>query len=176
LRSAVPSTLSILPPTPWLLRKDSVQTRLARGSKPHWHNGNGWGQAGKQAKRRKSEYNGTPIKNLNLDLDGALDGLSLLVLSSNGLGTHDTTAPVATALFVLAGIAIVDGGDKFAELGLVLALDLGECDNGGGLLVHDGAQARLALDDSIGDAHLAAQSGQENHQLDRVHIVGDQHQ
>lgn len=74
---------------------------------------------------------------INLDLDGALDGLSLLLLSGDCLGTHDATAPVTTALLVFGGVTVVDGGDEFAELGLVLALDLGECDHGGGLLVHD---------------------------------------
>lgn len=114
--------------------------------------------------------------NSNLDLDGALDGLALLLLSSDGLGAHDTTAPVATALLVLAGVTVIDGRDQLAELRLVLALDFGERNDGGGLLVHHRAQARLALDDRIGHAHLAAQCGQEHNQLDRVNVVGDQDQ
>lgn len=113
---------------------------------------------------------------LNLDLDGALDGLSLLLLSGDGLGTHDTTAPVTTALLVFGGVTFIDGGDEFAELGLVLALDLGERDHGGGLLVHDRAETGLALDDGIGDTHFAAQSGQEDDELNGVNVVGDQDQ
>ena len=38
----------------------------------------------------------------------------------------------------------------------------------------DGAETGLALDDGVGDTHLAAESGQENDQLNGVNIVGDQ--
>lgn len=79
-------------------------------------------------------------------------------------------------LLGLGQVAFVDGRDELAQLRLVLGLDLGQGQHGGGLLVHNRAQARLALDDRIGDTHLAAQGGQEHHQLDRVHVVGDQHQ
>jgi len=131
----------------------------------------GW-QAGKTVEEKSMRE--TKGQSRNLDLDGALDGLSLLLLSGNGLGAHDATTPVATALLVLAGVAVVDGGDELAKLGLVLALDLGERDNSGGLLVHDGAQASLALDDGVGNTHLAAQRGQEYDELDRVYVVRDQ--
>jgi hypothetical protein len=42
------------------------------------------------------------------------------------------------------------------------------------LLVDDGAEAGLALDDGVRDAHLAAESGQEDDELDGVDIVGDE--
>jgi len=42
--------------------------------------------------------------------------------------------------------------------------------------VHNGTQSGLALNYSIGNAHLAAQSGKEHNQLDRVNIIGDQDQ
>lgn len=42
------------------------------------------------------------------------------------------------------------------------------------LLVDDSAESRLALDDGVGDAHLAAESGQEDDELNGVDIVGDQ--
>jgi hypothetical protein len=41
------------------------------------------------------------------------------------------------------------------------------------LLVDDGSESSLALDDGIWDAHLAAQSGEEDDELDRVNVVGD---
>jgi hypothetical protein len=42
------------------------------------------------------------------------------------------------------------------------------------LLVDDSAESGLALDDGVGNAHLAAESGQEDDQLDGVDIVGDE--
>lgn len=44
------------------------------------------------------------------------------------------------------------------------------------LLVDDGTETSLALDDGVRDTHLAAESGQENHQLNGVNIVGDEDQ
>lgn len=42
------------------------------------------------------------------------------------------------------------------------------------LLVDDSAESGLALDDGVGDAHLAAESGQEDDQLNGINIVGDE--
>lgn len=68
-----------------------------------------------------------------LDLDGVFDGLALLGLSGNGLGTHDTSAPVALALLVFFAVTFLDGGDELGELSLVLRPDLGQSKNGSGL-------------------------------------------
>ena len=57
------------------------------------------------------------------------------------------------------------------ELALVLAADVLEGDDGGGLLVDDRAEAGLALDDDVGDTHLAAERGYENDELNRVDVV-----
>lgn len=38
----------------------------------------------------------------------------------------------------------------------------------------NGTQASLALDDGVGNTHLAAQSGEEDNQLNGVNVVGDQ--
>lgn len=38
----------------------------------------------------------------------------------------------------------------------------------------DGAEPGLALDDGIGDAHLAAERGQEDDELNGVNIVGNE--
>lgn len=38
----------------------------------------------------------------------------------------------------------------------------------------DGTETGLALDDNVWDAHLAAESGQENNQLDGVDVVGNE--
>ena len=37
----------------------------------------------------------------------------------------------------------------------------------------DSSEAGLALDNGIGDTHLAAESGEEDNELDGVNIVGD---
>ena len=42
------------------------------------------------------------------------------------------------------------------------------------LLVDDSAESGLALDDGVGDSHLAAESGEEDNQLNGVDIVGDE--
>ena len=65
------------------------------------------------------------------------------------------------------------GADEGGELALVLAVDVLEGDNGGGLLVDDRAETSLALNDDVGDTHLAAEGGEEDNELDGVDIVGD---
>ena len=65
------------------------------------------------------------------------------------------------------------GRDEGRELALVLGADVLEGDDGGGLLVDDRAEASLALDDDVRDAHLAAERGEEDDELDGVDIVGD---
>lgn len=112
----------------------------------------------------------------DLDLDRALESLSLLLLPGVGLCSHDTTAPVASVFLVFAGVALVDGADQLAQLGFVLTLDLGQGQDRGGLLVDNRAEAGFALDDGIGDAHLAAERGEEDNQFNGVHVVRDQDQ
>ena len=65
------------------------------------------------------------------------------------------------------------GTDEGGKLTLVLALHVLEGKDGGGLLVDDGAETSLALDNDIGDTHLAAQGGEEDDELDGVNVVGD---
>ena len=65
------------------------------------------------------------------------------------------------------------GLDEGSELALVLRTDLLDGEDGGGLLVDDRAETGLALDDDVGDAHLAAQGGEEDDELDGVNIVSD---
>jgi len=56
---------------------------------------------------------------------------------------------------------------------LVLTLHFLEGNDSSSLLVHNGTEASFALDDDVGDAHLTAQSRQENDQLDGVYVVSD---
>ena len=39
--------------------------------------------------------------------------------------------------------------------------------------MHDGSETSFTLHDDVGDAHLAAQSGEENDELDGVDVVRD---
>ena len=63
------------------------------------------------------------------------------------------------------------GADEGSKLTLILAADVLEGEDGSGLLVDDGAEAGLALDDDVGDTHLAAERGYENDELNRVDVV-----
>ena len=69
----------------------------------------------------------------HLDLDSALNSLPPLLHACVGLGSHDTSTPVAAGLRVLLKVAVLDGGDELGELALVFGSDLGEGENGGGL-------------------------------------------
>jgi hypothetical protein len=108
-----------------------------------------------------------------LDLDGRLDSLALLLLAIVGLGTHDTTTPVTTVLLVLVRVTLLDGGDELGELGVVLRADLGQSNDGGSLLVDDCSETSLALDDGVRNTHLAAESGEEDNQLNGVDVVSN---
>lgn len=45
--------------------------------------------------------------------------------------------------------------------------------DGRGLASDDGTETSLALDDGVRDTHLAAESGKEDDELNRVNIIGD---
>ena len=53
---------------------------------------------------------------------------------------------------------------------------LGEAEGGAGLTTHHLTEPGLALDDAVGHAHLTAEGRQEQHDLQRVDVVGDHHQ
>merc|ERR1711975_189935 len=93
---------------------------------------------------------------LRLDLDLLLRTLPLLA----GLGLG------------LLHVALLDGLDELAELGLVLAADLSDGEGSGGLLVNDRPETGLALHDGVWHTHLPAQSRKEDDHLDRVDVVG----
>lgn len=109
-----------------------------------------------------------------LNLGGSLKSTLLLEGAHLGLGAHDTTTPLSAGLVVLVHEAILDGGDELGELSLVLGADLGEGEDSSGLLVDDGSETGLALDNGVGDTHLLAERGQEDDELDGVDVVGDQ--
>ena len=70
-----------------------------------------------------------------LNLGGGLKSLLLLESTHLGLGSHDATTPLSSALVVLVHEAILDGRDELGVLGLVLRSYLGQGQNSSGLRV-----------------------------------------
>ena len=56
---------------------------------------------------------------------------------------------------------------------LILTLHFLKSDNSSRLLVHDGSETSLTFHDDVEDAHLAAQGGEEDDELDGVDVVRD---
>ena len=77
-------------------------------------------------------------------------------------------------LLVFLRVALIDRRHQVLQLVLVLILDLRQSQHRSGLLVNDCAQTSFALHDRVGDAHLAAERGQEDDEFDRVDVVCDQ--
>lgn len=91
----------------------------------------------------------------------------------SGLVSTETTTPVTTLLLILVSEIGLSGADKGCKLALILAVDILESEDSGGLLVDHGAETGFALNDHIGDTHLAAKSGKEDDQLNGVDVVGN---
>lgn len=64
------------------------------------------------------------------------------------LHAQDVSAPDVTGSLVVLAL---EGLSELGELTLVLVLDSGQAEGGGGLLVHDGTQAGLSLKWEIAD-------------------------
>lgn len=79
-------------------------------------------------------------------------------------------------LIILVIKVNLDGLDKRSQLLLVLRTNLSNGNSGGGLLVDQGTKASLALDNAVGDAHLAAESREPDNQLNRVNVVSNHDQ
>lgn len=113
-----------------------------------------------------------------LDFNSSLKSLSLLLLASNGLSTHDTTTPVAPVLLILITITLLNGGDQFSKLRLVLRADLSNskrCSSlvkfvseaassftisprDSDLLTDYSTKTSFSFDDGIWNTHLTAES------------------
>lgn len=108
------------------------------------------------------------ISNLTLLL-GQLTSLGTLQLGDacQTLGAQNTTTPVATNLFVALIEVGLNSLQNLAKVGLIVILNGGQSQRGAGLAAHQTAQTCLALDNAVGHAHLAAEGGQEKHQLKR---------
>lgn len=82
-----------------------------------------------------------------------------------GLGAHNTATPMLAGLVELVVEVSLDSLAEAGKLLLVLRLDLSKGNSSSSLLVDEGTEAGLALDDGIWDAHLAAESGEPDNQL-----------
>ena len=78
-----------------------------------------------------------------------LDGLLAALRDVLRLDAHDAATPAAAVLGVLVELGLEVGGERLEVL-LVLLGDGRERDDCGALLVHESAQALLALDDAVG--------------------------
>jgi len=105
--------------------------------------------------------------------DGLASSLSTLADHLCGLVATETSTPLATLVLVLVREVGLSSADEGREFTLVLRLNVLESKDGCGLLVDDGTETGLALYDDVGDTHLAAESGEEDNELDGVDIVGD---
>jgi hypothetical protein len=121
-------------------------------------------------------------------------GLGALPKHLGRLVTTDTSTPMTASLLILVGAidplassiigqkkrenaqVSLGGADESAKLLLVLAPHVSESDDGRSLLVNDCSETGLGLDDHVGDTHLPAESGEEDDELDRVDVVGDDDQ
>lgn len=85
----------------------------------------------------------------------------------------DSSTPLATLLVVLVGEVSLGGTDDGGKITLVFALDLLDGNDSRGFLVDYGTKTSLALDNDVGDTHLAAKGRDEDDELDGVDIVGN---
>jgi len=104
-----------------------------------------------------------------------LTGVESVTLAggSLGLGSHDTSSPDTTDLIEAVVVVGSDGINQLGQSTLVSRADSGDSDGGGGLLVAESSETRLALDDAVRDVGLTAQSGKPDNNLDGDNIVSD---
>lgn len=105
----------------------------------------------------------------SLGTDLGLAGLQGNALGHLGLrlGSHNTSTPNLAGLLKLVIVVGLDGLDQGSQVLLVLGAHLGQGNGSGGLLVNQGSQTALALDNAVRHVHLAAQGGQPNNQLQK---------
>lgn len=92
-------------------------------------------------------------------------GLLQLACASDALEAEHTTSPVLADLLVALVEVVLDSLGQLVQRDAVVTLHGGQGDTGAGLAAHQLSQTSLALDDDVWHAHLAAQSGQVQHQL-----------
>jgi hypothetical protein len=101
--------------------------------------------------------------------------LGTLAHHLSGLVATETSTPLTTMLVILVGEVSLGGADESSELALILAPDILEGNDSSSLLVDDSTETGLALDNHIGYAHLATESGEEDNKLNGVNIMSNHH-
>lgn len=104
---------------------------------------------------------------------GLTEGLGSLSELGDRLGTSDTTTPLSSSLLELVTKVSLGSGNEVGKSLSVLGSDVLQGNDGGGLLVDDGTESGLVLDDNVRNTHLSAKSGEEDDELDRVNVIGD---
>lgn len=89
---------------------------------------------------------------------------------------HNTATPLSLDFVNLVVVVGLDGRHEGSEIVLVFGLDISQNDGSSSLLVDEGSETRLGLDDAVGDSHLAAKGGQPEDELNGINIVGDDNQ
>jgi hypothetical protein len=107
-----------------------------------------------------------------------LSSNSLLLTVNAGLrlDAKSLASPVAQSLGETVVEVLLYSLDQLRQLVLVLVVDLREGNGGGGLLVYNLTKSALALDNGIWNSVLAAERWEPDDDLDRVDVVGNQHQ
>jgi len=88
------------------------------------------------------------------------------------LDSHDTTTPLAAEGFVVIELGS-EGLAKGLEILEVFFADLSEGNTGSGLGVDELAEVGLSAEEGEGDTLSSAESGQVNHHLNGVDVVGN---
>ena len=104
-------------------------------------------------------------------LDG--NGLGTLIKLGLGLQSHDSTTPLTDELGVLVELLVGQILEDL-ELRLVLLVDLGEGNDGSGLLVDKCSETGLILNNEEGNLHLTAEGRKPENKFNGVNIACDE--
>src|ERR1700710_2333382 len=89
------------------------------------------------------------------------------------LWATETSTPLATVFLKLLIVVGLDGRNQASQLRLVSILDLSEGYSSSSLLVDKSTKSGLALDNAVGDIHLAAKSRQVKNKFNGINVVSD---
>lgn len=100
-----------------------------------------------------------------------LSSLSVLLSLEGGVFVTESTTTKLLHLFsVLAVVLFLGQSNQVGEVGAELGIDLGDGEDGSGLLVNNLTQSGLTLNDDVRDTHLNAQSGQPHDDLKELDL------
>jgi len=108
--------------------------------------------------------------------NGLAGGLCTFAQHLCRLVTTEAATPLTTLILVLVREVGLCSTDDGGQLALVLTLDVLNGQGSSSLLVDNGAEAGLALDNEVGDTHLSAEGWKVDNQLNWVNIVSNDDQ